>query len=1090
MSKVAPLLAILLLLSFDASAQFFNPVIPGPYKGPFGTAGPLPFTSQNAAASYDNGGQGLGYNVPSPGCTGAACAGGSLSYRPDVVNFKASTFGPGFNYELAFSVSPVSYNYTTSFSQPGPYTITLWVGSASAGGSWNVYIDKQLVGTVATPNTGSYTLLAPAVSSPFNATIGTHVLTLAWGSGDASGNAGDIVAWQGSVVTSGSQFDVARNTGTNFSFSADHLTATALTNAPTNSDFSAFVTRQQSDVKRFFRFTVGTKSSGCGQGVGVATGTEINGAYLGHGGANSVGIFADGSTSLNNGSIGSTGITFASGDVIDLIVDPNAKTIQEVKNGGAASVALNIAALSTQNVSPAVSLCAINDSVVYNGNPNGVSYPGATAWDTPPAAQIPTYTAYGFDPSTSNGPLKIYQSGTGGDGTWSQVSSSYATQPTFLRDPRVLTDQSGNIAKYNGLYWMAHTDTNATSSSFALASSTDGLNWTYVKDIDCSPVTTGSGGFCWAPSFYMDNGGGMHTITSMSPPAQHFQQYEQHPTTSDPAGAWSAPSIVSGLPSTSTLDAKIVRDGTAIFRAFYVNGTGSNEHVSEATSSVDCTNSGCGGYTEIHNGDWAGWGNNQESPSLLKIGSTWNIWFYYFGSGITNFTRHSTTSDISGTTWSSVTDPGFGTAMDVTAVAVVFSAPPLISGVTVSPGVFHTPSTNPVETLVANCVGSCAGATFSLPSTATAGCTAAQIAQNGLFTISGNNLNAVSTINGTPTENVGIVVTKAGATGSGTCYPFALTGNSAAGVACNIGPTFLGTIPAPAQMAGLTTCAANYDFTDLSYATLTNWLDCSQYGTAGGGQYQWHIGQQGFPSWNQCNQFAMVNDPSIGKMVLQIEYPSGTNSIESMETQGSLGTGPIELGFPYVYYIETTYKMVQLCGGCGQNNGGPNGLFVWNNDNGNGLLEDDLGEIYVDTGGFGDKGWINWTGGSPGPGDRYFLASFSGQYPSGWSPTAYAKYGTLVTNNGSQAYWCTYIDDHLIGGGCFPIPGTKGAAMLGQTDNVLIHQTQGANNPQVYDLQTQYIRVWECPGFVSNSSKCLTQATTSTGPNGETYFHQ
>jgi hypothetical protein len=306
------------------------------------------------------------------------------------------------------------------------------------------------------------------------------------------------------------------------------------------------------------------------------------------------------------------------------------------------------------------------------------------------------------------------------------------------------------------------------------------------------------------------------------------------------------------------------------------------------------------------------------------------------------------------------------------------------------------------------------------------------------------------------------------------------------GVACGIGPNYTGSIPAPAQMTGLTACAANYEFANSAYSNLTSWLDCSTYGTGTG---QWHIGIAGFPSWGQCNQFSMVTDSSIGKQVLQIEYPSGTNSIESMATQANLGTGAIELGFPYTYYVETTYKMKALCGGCAQNAGGPNGLFVWNNDNANGLLEDDLGEIYVDSGGFGDKGWINWTGGKGCGNGCYVLASYSGYYPSGWSATGYAKYGTLVTNNGSQAYWCTYINDQLVGGSCRTIPGS-GAAMLGQTDNTLILQTQGNNNNQVYDLQVQYIRVFECPGFVSNSSKCQGQATTSSGPLGETLFHQ
>jgi hypothetical protein len=319
-----------------------------------------------------------------------------------------------------------------------------------------------------------------------------------------------------------------------------------------------------------------------------------------------------------------------------------------------------------------------------------------------------------------------------------------------------------------------------------------------------------------------------------------------------------------------------------------------------------------------------------------------------------------------------------------------------------------------------------------------------------------------------------------------------LTGNSAVGVACGIGPTYNGSVPAPAALAGLTTCAANYDFSDPSYATLTNWLDCTTYGTAAGGQYQWHIGIGGFPSWGQCGQFAMVNDSSIGKTVLKIEYPQGTQSIESMSTQGNLGTGPLEFGFPYVYYIETTYKIVQLCPNCPQNAGGPNGLFVWNNNNGNGLLEDDLGELYTDQGGFGDKGWVNWTGGGGcNQAGCVFLPSGS-FYPAGWSPTSYFTYSTMVTNNGSQAYWCTYVNTTLMGGNCPGMPSPNLHAMLGQTDNTLILQTQGnsGSNNVSYDLLVQYIRIWECPGFVSNSSKCLTQPNTSSGPNGETFYHQ
>jgi hypothetical protein len=183
------------------------------------------------------------------------------------------------------------------------------------------------------------------------------------------------------VTPTSSTFDITRNTGTNFTFSPDELTVTAAATAPTNSDFSAFTTGFHSDVKRFFRFTVGTRSMGCGQGIGLATSTESNGSYLGHLGSNSFGIYTDGTTSLNGQPLGNTGLTFSSGSKVDIIVDPVAKTAVEVVDGGTPSAPINISTLSSQNVSPAVSLCAATDSMVFNGNPAGVSYAGAIAWD-------------------------------------------------------------------------------------------------------------------------------------------------------------------------------------------------------------------------------------------------------------------------------------------------------------------------------------------------------------------------------------------------------------------------------------------------------------------------------------------------------------------------------------------------------------------------------------------------------------------------------------------------------------------------------------------------------------------------------------
>jgi hypothetical protein len=230
----------------------------------------------------------------------------------------------------------------------------------------------------------------------------------------------------------------------------------------------------------------------------------------------------------------------------------------------------------------------------------------------------------------------------------------------------------------------------------------------------------------------------------------------------------------------------------------------------------------------------------------------------------------------------------------------------------------------------------------------------------------------------------------------------------------------------------------------------------------------------------------MLTDSTIGKQVLQIEYPPGTDSIESMSTQGSEGVGTIELGFPYTYYIETVYRMVAPCGNCAQNAGGPNGLFVWSNSNNAGNLEDDLGELYVDTGGFGDKGWINGAlGGCP---KCIIPASYKGEYPGSWGGvTTYTKYGTLVTSNGTNAYWCTYLNDTLIDGKCFTPPGGPNTNSLQNNVNVLILQTQGNNNPQNDDLRVQYIRVFSCPSY--KNGRCYGTSVTS-GTKGETFYHQ
>lgn len=106
-------------------------------------------------------------------------------------------------------------------------------------------------------------------------------------------------------------------------------------------------------------------------------------------------------------------------------------------------------------------------------------------------------------------------------------------------------------------------------------------------------------------------------------------------------------------------------------------------------------------------------------------------------------------------------------------------ATPVISGVSLANGGnFTTPASaaSTIDTLTATCsAGSCAGATLALATTGA--CGGAASADNGSFAILGNSLKiGASTVSTARTYLIGIAVTLAGATGSGTCYPKALVG--------------------------------------------------------------------------------------------------------------------------------------------------------------------------------------------------------------------------------------------------------------------------------------------------------------------------
>jgi len=265
-------------------------------------------------------------------------------------------------------------------------------------------------------------------------------------------------------------------------------------------------------------------------------------------------------------------------------------------------------------------------------------------------------------PSGRSGPLELFKSADGVH--WHYSPIKYKSRPTYVRDPFIFTDQHGKPALYNGYYWLFHTSAVATGSSFAQAYSPDLRHWTFSQYISCA-VVTGPSGYCWAPKGYMDDDGRMHVIISLGNASAPMQPYEMHPTTSNPAGAWSTPALLgmTGLPS-SMIDAVIVRDGTNTRRLFYKNDT--TKHIEQATSASDFI-----GYTCLYSANWAGWGipagAGWESPSVIKIGSKWYI--YVTDAGAQSKTMYSTTDDITGVNWSLLA-PTFEMSFTLQAVQV------------------------------------------------------------------------------------------------------------------------------------------------------------------------------------------------------------------------------------------------------------------------------------------------------------------------------------------------------------------------------------------------------------------------------------
>jgi hypothetical protein len=228
------------------------------------------------------------------------------------------------------------------------------------------------------------------------------------------------------------------------------------------------------------------------------------------------------------------------------------------------------------------------------------------------------------------------------------------------------------------------------------------------------------------------------------------------------------------------------------------------------------------------------------------------------------------------------------------------------------------------------------------------------------------------------------------------------------GIACAIGPAYTGTIPAPAQRAGYTTCVANYDFTSKSnftyagktynFSKLSTWLGCSGETTA----LWWNGGYNSRPS--SCSNYSMTLDSAIGKNVLDMAFTAADANNSASATWMSQGNGNFggpaatqTFNFPQGIYLDYT-------------------LEVRPADTNPYASDSTCQTVYCELMGFFSLGtsgaFQEWDALEMDAAGAKVYQSNNRMFPSNSGGAfTYHHYGMLLTTDGSTATWaCGYLD--------------------------------------------------------------------------------
>jgi hypothetical protein len=149
-----------------------------------GTPIPLPGTVQ--AENYNSGGEGVAYHDSTPQQNQGA------AYRTlEGVDIEALPGGAGYAVDWAHSGEWM--NYTVNVSTAGTYTLDAHVANYGSGGAFHVEVDGvNVTGTLAVPDTGSFTKFADVLKSGIPLSAGQHIVRFVWDAESQYGFSGNL----------------------------------------------------------------------------------------------------------------------------------------------------------------------------------------------------------------------------------------------------------------------------------------------------------------------------------------------------------------------------------------------------------------------------------------------------------------------------------------------------------------------------------------------------------------------------------------------------------------------------------------------------------------------------------------------------------------------------------------------------------------------------------------------------------------------------------------------------------------------------------------------------------------------------------